>query len=98
MMEATTQIHPAPLSALGSLGVSSEDAMSVSEIARLYGVTPGSAHRYTLRNDFPEPLAATSAGRVWLRADVERWGREHLPLQTGRPRKERRDDDGETTG
>jgi predicted DNA-binding transcriptional regulator AlpA len=72
---------------LGSLGVAPEDALSLSEIARLYGVTRNSAHRYARRADFPEPLTETSAGRVWLRRDVERWGKAHLPLQTGRPRK-----------
>jgi predicted DNA-binding transcriptional regulator AlpA len=75
-------------STLGSLGVSPEDALSVGEIAKLFGVTRNSAHRYTQRPEFPEPLAVTSGGRVWLRRDVERWGRERLPLQTGRPPKQ----------
>jgi len=74
--------------ALRSLGVAPEDALSIGEIAKLYGVARMSAHRYTRRDDFPEPLAVTSGGRVWLRRDVERWGREHLPLQTGRPPKQ----------
>jgi predicted DNA-binding transcriptional regulator AlpA len=71
-----------------SRDVSPADAVSVSEIASMFGVTPGSAHRYTQRADFPEPLAITPAGRVWLRKDVHEWGRDHLPLRTGRPRKE----------
>jgi predicted DNA-binding transcriptional regulator AlpA len=74
--------------ALRSLGVAPEDALSVTDIARLYGVTRATAHRYSRRADFPEPLAKTGAGRVWLRRDVEKWGREHLPLQTGRPPKQ----------
>jgi hypothetical protein len=40
------------------------------------------------RDDFPEPLGKIAAGRVWLRADVETWAKETLPLPTGRPRKE----------
>jgi hypothetical protein len=40
------------------------------------------------RDDFPEPVGRLAAGRVWFRADVERWGRETLPLPEGRPRKE----------
>lgn len=71
---------------LRSLGVAPEDALSVSQIASLYGVSAMTAHRYTLRADFPEPLASTNAGRVWLRKDVERWAKDHLPLQPGRPR------------
>jgi predicted DNA-binding transcriptional regulator AlpA len=74
--------------ALRSLGLSPEDAVSVTEIARLLGVARITAHRYTQRDDFPEPLAATSAGRVWLRKDVERWAKDHLPLPEGRPRKD----------
>lgn len=73
---------------LRSLGVAPEDALSVSDIGRLYGVSTITAHRYTLRPGFPEPLAETTGGRVWLRADVERWGRENLPLRTGRPPKQ----------
>jgi predicted DNA-binding transcriptional regulator AlpA len=80
--------HGRSADALRSLGVSPEDALSVSEIADLFGVKRISAHRYTLRDDFPEPLATTSGGRVWLRRDVERWGREHLPLKPGRPPKQ----------
>jgi hypothetical protein len=68
-------------------GVAPEQAVAVSEIADLFDVSVISAHRYTQRDDFPEPLAVTAGGRVWLRADVERWGREHLPLRPGRPRK-----------
>jgi predicted DNA-binding transcriptional regulator AlpA len=70
--------------ALGSLDVSPEDALSAGEIAALFGVTRNTVHRYTRRDDFPEPLAVTAAGRVWLRRDVEQWGREHLPLPEGR--------------
>jgi predicted DNA-binding transcriptional regulator AlpA len=68
--------------------VAPEQALAVSEIAQLFSVSVISAHRYTQRDDFPEPLAVTAGGRVWLRAEVERWGQEHLPLRPGRPRKE----------
>jgi predicted DNA-binding transcriptional regulator AlpA len=73
---------------LRSLGVSPENAVSIGEIPDVLGVSSSSAYRYVKRPDFPEPLAITKAGVVWLRKDVERWGREHLPLKEGRPKKE----------
>jgi predicted DNA-binding transcriptional regulator AlpA len=79
-------IHRATL--LASLGVSPEDLLGLSDISRMLGVTMRTTQKYVDRDDFPEPLGQIAAGRVWLRADVERWAKETLPLQTGRPRKE----------
>ena len=74
---------------LGSFaGVSPEDLVSLSEIAELLGCHKRTAQRYVERDDFPEPLGRLASGRVWSREDVERWGRERLPLpRPGRPRK-----------
>lgn len=33
----------------------------------------------TARADFPEPIDHLRSGRVWLKADVERWIRKHRP-------------------
>jgi predicted DNA-binding transcriptional regulator AlpA len=75
--------------ALGSFGVSPEDIVAVADIATMLGVGIATAHRYANRGGFPEPLGQASSGRVWLRADVEKWGKAHLPLPTGRPRKQK---------
>lgn len=79
-------IHRAAL--LASLGVSPEDLLGLSDISRLLGVTMRTTQKYVDRDDFPEPIGRIAAGRVWLRADVQRWAKETLPLPTGRPRKE----------
>jgi prophage regulatory protein len=72
---------------LASRSVASDELAGVSEIAEMLGVTRRTAARYVDRTDFPEPTETLSRGRVWLRADIEAWAREHLPLPSGRPRK-----------
>jgi predicted DNA-binding transcriptional regulator AlpA len=59
----------------------------VTDVAEILDVPRRTAARYVDRDDFPKPVDHLPAGRVWRRADVERWGRERLPLPTGRPRK-----------
>jgi predicted DNA-binding transcriptional regulator AlpA len=66
-----------------------EKLASVSDIANMLGVAIPTAHRYTHREGFPEPLGVVAGGRVWRRKDVLRWAARTLPLQTGRPRKDR---------
>jgi predicted DNA-binding transcriptional regulator AlpA len=72
---------------LASLGVSPDEIAGLSEIAAMLGVTKRTAVRYSKRDDFPAPLARLTAGFVWDRGKVEAWGKEHLPLPPGRPRK-----------
>jgi len=72
---------------VGSVLVAPEEIVGVTEIAEMLGVPVRTAGRYVTRADFPAPLGTLKRGRVWRRKDVERWGREHLPLQPGRPRK-----------
>lgn len=69
------------------LGVPVEELASIREVAEILGVPRRTASRYAERDDFPEPLDTLAVGRVWRRADIEKWGKEHLPLPTGRPRK-----------
>jgi prophage regulatory protein len=76
------------LISVGSYYVPREELASIAEVAQLLGVTRRTAHRYVDRDDFPEPVGHLAAGRIWLRADVERWAKERLPLPEGRPRKE----------
>lgn len=73
---------------VGSYFVPREELASIAEVAEMLGVTRRTAHRYVDRDDFPAPIGRLAVGRVWLRADVERWAKETLPLPTGRPRKE----------
>jgi predicted DNA-binding transcriptional regulator AlpA len=73
---------------VGSLYVAPEDLAGLSEIAAMLGVTTRTVQRYMEREDFPEPLGRLAGGRVWLRADIERWAKQVLPLPPGRPRKE----------
>lgn len=73
--------------AIGSALVSPEDLVSVADVATMLDVAPITAHRYTLRLDFPEPLGKARGGRVWLRSDVQAWAQKALPLKPGRPPK-----------
>lgn len=61
--------------------------VTLADIARKLGVTRQRAHQVAQKPDFPQIFAATSAGRLWHEADVDRfitdWGR-----QPGRPKKE----------
>jgi len=77
-----------PLIRIGSFWMAPEELAGLSEIAEILGVTRRTVQRYMQRKDFPEPLGEIAAGRVWLRADIERWAKETLPLPEGRPRKE----------
>lgn len=75
--------------------MAAEDLVSLSEIAKLLGVSKRTVQRY-LELDFPEPAARLATGRIWRRADVEKWGKDHLPLPTGRPPKDAGAGKGET--
>jgi prophage regulatory protein len=73
--------------AVGSLGVSPDELAGLAEIMEMLGVSKRTAQKYAKRAEFPETLDRLASGPVWRRADVEAWGREHLPLKTGRPPK-----------
>lgn len=74
-----------PTLGIGSGDVAPEDLVSAAGIAAMLRVAVITAHRYSNRPDFPEPLGQVSTGRVWLRRDVEAWAKETLPLSAGRP-------------
>jgi prophage regulatory protein len=69
----------------------SANLAGIAELCDLFGVSKRTARKYADRPDFPQPVAALAAGRVWKRRDVEAWGRSHLSadgrLPTGRPKK-----------
>ncbi len=45
----------------------------------LGGVSRQRVYQITSRKDFPKPVATLAQGKVWRRADVERWIRERRP-------------------
>lgn len=52
------------------------DLVGVAEVAEMLGVSRQRVHAImTTHADFPKPVAELSAGRVWLREDVETWKR-----------------------
>jgi len=69
-----------------------DELASISEIAEALGVAERTAQRYADRADFPDPFERVAGGRIriWRRADIDAWGRDHLPLPTGRPPRETR--------
>ncbi|MFP5255595.1 MAG: hypothetical protein ACLGI8_07065 [Acidimicrobiia bacterium] len=52
------------------------DLMGVTEIADLLSVSRQRADQLSRAEGFPEPIGEIAAGRIWERADVERWARE----------------------
>lgn len=58
--------------------------LGMKEAAALLGVTKQRLGQLLATNDdFPAPTAELSQGRVWNRADVERWAKEHGRRTTG---------------
>ena len=50
--------------------------MGAQEVADLIGVTrQGVSHIAKTDPNFPEPVAVLAGGRVWERADIEKWAR-----------------------
>ena len=51
------------------------DLMGVAEVAELLGVTTTRVHQLAATQGFPKPVAVLAAGRIWKRAEVEKWAR-----------------------
>lgn len=68
--------------------MSPAELVGFRELPEVLGVSRTTAARYSKRPDFPEPRVHLASGRVWIRGDIEKWAREHLPLPPGRPRKQ----------
>jgi predicted DNA-binding transcriptional regulator AlpA len=67
--------------------MSPDDLLGLIDVARVLGISQSTAKNYARRPDFPTPQVL-SRGRVWRRADVEKWAK-ILPLKPGpRPRAE----------
>ena len=67
--------------------MSPDELAQLTEVAQVLGVSKRSAARYVDLPGFPAPIDTLSTGRVWVRADVVKWGKENLPLKQGRPPK-----------
>lgn len=62
--------------------------VGVAEIAELLGVSRQRVDRITKTfDDFPEPEAELSAGRVWSRHDIDVWIKKHPQRRVGRPKR-----------
>ncbi len=68
--------------------MSPDELAQIAEVAQALGVSKRSAARYVGLPGFPAPIDTLSTGRVWVRADVVKWGKKNLPLPTGRPPKQ----------
>ena len=56
--------------------MSVESPMTSGDVAKLLGVSRQRVHQISDEDPtFPEPAATLSVGRVWERADIERWAR-----------------------
>lgn len=56
------------------------DLVGVAEIAEILGVSRQRVHAISkTHDDFPAPVAELSAGRIWLRKDIESWVRQTRP-------------------
>jgi prophage regulatory protein len=51
--------------------------VGAAEIGRMLGVSRQRVQQLIKRDDFPEPDVVLEMGKVWKRADVEAWAREH---------------------
>ena len=52
------------------------DLVGVAEIAEMLGVSRQRVDAIARTHDeFPDPVAELSAGRIWLRKDIEAWAR-----------------------
>jgi predicted DNA-binding transcriptional regulator AlpA len=48
-----------------------------AEIGQMLGVSRQRVQQLISRDDFPKPFDQLAMGKVWWRADVERWARAH---------------------
>lgn len=52
-----------------------DELAGIAEIAEMLGLSRQRVYQLLAEHeDFPEPIGEISAGRVWDRADIERWG------------------------
>ena len=52
------------------------DLVGLAEIGAMLGVSRQRVDQLARSKGFPEPVATISAGRIWLRDEVEQWAGE----------------------
>lgn len=57
------------------------DLIGVTQIGRLFDVSKQRADQLSRLDGFPKPAATLATGRVWKRADVEKWARKTGRIQ-----------------
>lgn len=55
--------------------LSAVELVGVAEVATMLGLTRQRVNQLSRQEGFPEPLAVLSAGKVWKRADIEKWAK-----------------------
>jgi predicted DNA-binding transcriptional regulator AlpA len=48
-----------------------------AEVAAMLGVSRQRVQQLIARKDWPDPVVVLKMGKVWKRADVEQWMRDH---------------------
>jgi prophage regulatory protein len=51
------------------------DLVGLAELHLMLGVSRQRVDQLARTKGFPEPVAVISAGRIWLRQDVEKWAK-----------------------
>lgn len=49
--------------------------VGAAEVAEMLGLTRRRVNQLATEPDFPQPEAVLSAGKVWKRADIEKWAK-----------------------
>ena len=57
------------------------EPVAITEIAARFGVSRQLANRWAQREDFPEPVAVLSVGRIWDLDDVLEWAKTWEPAR-----------------
>ena len=64
------------MTTLRSRVVTESYLVGAAEIAEMLGISRQRVDAIArTHDDFPEPEAVLASGRIWLRADIERWAR-----------------------
>jgi predicted DNA-binding transcriptional regulator AlpA len=52
------------------------ELVGLAEVAEMLKLSKARADQLARQRDFPLPVATLTGGRIWERADVEKWARE----------------------
>ena len=57
--------------------VGAVELVGLQELADALKVSRARADQLARQKGFPEPVAVVAGGRIWSKADIEQWMREH---------------------